>query len=137
VQGVLILAKTHVQFWYLTLWKHKAPYNFYEVQNDFLSTFKKLVYGPNTSRLSIEVVSFLAGKGIFETLDDFSFIRLYGFEEKPSLLPFYVSNKLFVIEVCKQYKFWAHFFNEKRKKQVHSIALENWGNHCQKHFPSG
>jgi len=28
-----------------------------------------------------------------------------------------VSDKFFIIEVCKQYKLWAHFFNEKRKKQ--------------------
>jgi hypothetical protein len=117
VQRSVDFGKDPVQFWYPALWKHKAPYNFYEVQNAFLSTFKKLVYGPNTSRISIEVVSFLAGKGVFETLDDFSFIRLYDFEEKPSLLPFYVSDKFFVIEVCKQYKFWAHFFNEKRKKK--------------------
>jgi hypothetical protein len=71
--------KDPVQFWYPTLWKQKAPYNFYEVQNAFLSTFKKLVYGPTTSRLSIEVVSFLEGKGVFGTLDDFNFIRLYNF----------------------------------------------------------
>jgi hypothetical protein len=110
-------SKDPVQLWYLTLWKHKAPYHFYEVHNAFLSSFKKLVHGPTTSRLSMEVASFLAGKGVFETLDDFSYIRLYDFQGKPSLLPFYVSNKLFTIEVCKQYKFWAHFFNEKRKKQ--------------------
>jgi hypothetical protein len=95
----------------------QIPYHFYEVQNAFLSTFKKLVLWSYHMRLSIEVVSFLVGKGVFKTLDDFSFIRLYGFQGKPSLLPFYVSDKLFTIEFCKQYKLWAHFFNKKRKKQ--------------------
>jgi hypothetical protein len=85
--------------------------------------------------LSIEVAFFLAGKGVFETMDDFSFIRLYDFEEKPSLLPFYMLDKFFVIEVCKQYNFWAHFFNEK-KKVLHSISLENWGNYYKKTFPT-
>jgi hypothetical protein len=33
------------------------------------------------------------------------------------LLPFYVFDILFIVEVCRQYKYWAHFFNEKRKKQ--------------------
>jgi hypothetical protein len=69
------------------------------------------------SRLSLEVASFLSEKGVFEALEEFSFLRLYGFQGKPLLLPFYVSDRLFVIEVCRQYKYWAHFFNEKRKKQ--------------------
>jgi hypothetical protein len=54
-------------------------------------------------------------------MEDFSFIRLYGFQGKPYLLPFYVSNKLFTIKVCRQYKYWAHFFNEKRKKSNSSL----------------
>jgi hypothetical protein len=78
--------------------------------------------------LSLEAATFLVEKGIFETLEDFSFIRLYGFQGKPSLLPFYVSDKLFTIEVCKQYKYWAHFFNEKKKKAIHPFTLENWRN---------
>jgi hypothetical protein len=31
--------------------------------------------------------------------------------------PFYVSYKLFIEEMCKPYKTWAHFFNERRKNQ--------------------
>jgi hypothetical protein len=56
-------------------------------------------------------------KGVFETTENFNIIRLFGSEEKPFLFSFYVSNKHFVVEVCKQYKSWDHFFNEKRKKQ--------------------
>jgi hypothetical protein len=67
--------------------------------------------------LSIEAFSVPVGKGFFETLDDFSYIRPYDFQGKPSLFPFYVSNKLFTVEVHKKYKFWEHLFNEKRKKQ--------------------
>jgi len=57
------------------------------------------------------------GKGVFETIEDFSIIRLFGCEEKHFLLPFYISEKYFVIDVCKKYKSWVHFFNEKGKKQ--------------------
>jgi hypothetical protein len=106
-----------VSVWYPTLWRHKAQYNFYPVHNNFISDFKKLIFGPNTSRLSLEVASFLTEKGIFETMEDFSVLRLFGFQGKPFFLPFYVSDRHFVIEVCRQYKYWAHFFNEKRKKQ--------------------
>jgi hypothetical protein len=52
-----------VQMWYPALWKQKVAYNFYEVHNAFISSFKRLIYGPNTSRLSLEAASFLAGKG--------------------------------------------------------------------------
>jgi hypothetical protein len=93
-----------ISVWYPTLWRHKYQYNFYVVRNNFISDFKKLIFGPTTSRLSLEVASFLAEKQIFETTEDFSLLRLFGFQ-------------LFVTEVCKQYKYWAHFFNEKRKNK--------------------
>jgi hypothetical protein len=83
------------------LWRHKDPYNFYEVQNGSFSSFKKMIHSPATSRLSLEAASFLSKKGFFEAMEDFNFIRLYGFKGKPSLLPFYVSDRLFIIEVCK------------------------------------
>jgi hypothetical protein len=35
----------------------------------------------------------------------------------PFYYHFMFSDRLFIIEVCRQYKYWAHFFNEKRKKQ--------------------
>jgi hypothetical protein len=106
-----------VQMWYPTLWKQKATYHFYEVNNAFISSFKKLIHGPSTSRLSLEATSFLDKRGSFEAMENFSVIRLYFSHEKPSYFPYYVSDKIFVVEICKQYKFWAHFFNEKRKRQ--------------------
>jgi hypothetical protein len=54
--------KDPVQFWYPTLWRHKAPYNFYQVQNAFLSTFKKMIHNSSTDRLSREAMVFLIGK---------------------------------------------------------------------------
>jgi hypothetical protein len=33
---------------YQVLWRHKSPYNFYAVQNGFLSSFKKMIHGPTT-----------------------------------------------------------------------------------------
>jgi hypothetical protein len=53
-----------VQMWYPTLWKHKAMYHFYEVHNSFISSFKRLIFGPNTSRLSLEATSFLDKKEV-------------------------------------------------------------------------
>jgi len=68
------------------------------------------------SRLSLEVASFLVSKGSFEAMENFSSIKLYYSQEKPSYLSYYVSDKIFVVQICKQYKFWAHIFNEKGKK---------------------
>jgi len=61
------------------LWRHKAQYNFYKVKNGFMSTFKNMIGGPAMSRILLEVVSFLSEKGVFEDLEEFSFLRLYGF----------------------------------------------------------
>jgi hypothetical protein len=121
--------------WYPALWKQKAMYHFYEVHNAFISSFKKLIFGPKTSRLSLEATTFLDKRGSFEAMEHFSIIRIYCSHEKPSYLPYYVSDKIFVVEVCKQYRFWAHFFHEKRKKQfiplpwkIGEIMLKNTAN---------
>jgi hypothetical protein len=50
-------------------------------------------------------------------MEHFSIIRIYCSRERPTYLPYYVSDKMFVVEVCKQYRFWAHFFHEKRKRK--------------------
>jgi hypothetical protein len=42
-----------VYAWYSTLYRNKAQYYFYPVHNNFISEFKKLIFGPNTSRLSL------------------------------------------------------------------------------------
>jgi hypothetical protein len=55
-------------------------------------------------RFSRELTVFLAGKGVFENRDEFSYIRLYGFQGKPFLLPYYVCDKLFIVEVCRKYR---------------------------------
>jgi hypothetical protein len=94
-----------MQMWYPVLWKQKGAYHFYEVHNAFISSFKRLIHGPNTSRLSLEVASFLDRKGSFEAMENFSVIRLYYSHEKPSYLPYYVSNKIFIVEICKNINF--------------------------------
>jgi hypothetical protein len=66
-------------------------------------------------RLSLEASTFLNGKGILEKMDDYNIIRVFCSHEKPIFLPYYVSDKLFIIEVERQYKLWFHTFYEKRK----------------------
>ena len=90
-----------VYAWYLSLYRHKAQNNFYLVHNNFISKFKKLIFGPSTSILSLEAATFLSRKGVFETSEEFTVIRLFKCEENPFPLPFYVSDKLFVEEMCK------------------------------------
>jgi hypothetical protein len=92
-------------------------YHFYEINNVFISSFKKIIDGPSESRSSLEATSFLDKRVSFEAMELFSIINLYCSHKRPSYLSYYVSYKIFVVEVCKQYRFWAHFFNEKRKRQ--------------------
>jgi hypothetical protein len=105
-----------VTFWYQALWRHKTPLFFYEVYNDFVSIFKKNLFGESTSRISIEAAKFLEKKGTIEKMENHSIIRIFCSKENPSFLPYYVSDKLFITEVARKYNFWLHFFHEKRKK---------------------
>jgi hypothetical protein len=65
----------------------------------------------------LEASTFLKGKGILEKMEDYNIIRVFFSIEKPIFLPYYISDKLFIIEVARQYKLWFHTFSEKRKKQ--------------------
>jgi hypothetical protein len=96
-------------------------YHFYEVYDSFVSSFKKLMFGNGTSRLSLEATTFLDKRGSFEAMENYSVIRFTVLEKAPIYLPFYVPDKIFVIEVCRQYKFWANFFYERKKKQFISL----------------
>jgi hypothetical protein len=74
-------------------------YHFYEVYNALLSSFKKLIYGPIKSILYVEATSFLDTRGCIEAIEHFIIIMLYYSHEKPSYLSYYVSDKIFVVEV--------------------------------------
>jgi hypothetical protein len=60
---------------------------------------------------------FLDRKGTLEQMENNNVIRIFGSQENPSFLPCYISDKMFVTEVARQYNYWLHFFHEKRKKQ--------------------
>jgi hypothetical protein len=111
-----------VTFWYQALWKHKASHYFYEVFNGFLSIFKVFLLGENVPRISEQATSFLDKKGTLQHLDNYIVIRIFGSTEQPSLLPFHVTNIIFIVEVARQYNYWFHLFQRKKKKTVHSFS---------------
>jgi len=81
-----------VYAWYLVLYRHKTQYNFYPIHNNFISEFKKIIFGQSTSSLSMEETIFLSRKRVYELFEEFTVIRLFGSKEKPFLLPFYTSD---------------------------------------------
>jgi hypothetical protein len=106
-----------VYIWYPYLWKKRSMYHFYEVYNSFLYIFKRLIFRENTSRLSLEAASFLNERGEVEYGEDYNIIGIYYSRVAPIYLSFYVSDKMFLIEVCRQYKLWANLFAYRKKKQ--------------------
>jgi hypothetical protein len=104
-----------ITFWYQALWKHNASRYFYEVFNDFVSVFKVMLLGEDSPHISDQVTKFLDKKGVLETMDDYSVIRIFGSKEKPALLPCHITNIMFVTEIARQYNYWLHLFHEKRK----------------------
>jgi hypothetical protein len=103
--------------WYQALWRQKATYYFYEVYNEFMTVFKRLLFGENTTRLSLEATTFLSKRGTLEKMENYNVIRIFGSRESPFFLPWYISEKMFIIEVARQYRLWLHFFHEKRKRK--------------------
>jgi hypothetical protein len=75
------------------------------------------MFGNNTSRLSSEAVAFLNKRENFESNEQYSIIRVYFSQEAPIYLSFYVPDKIFMVEVCRQYKFWANFFYQTKKRK--------------------
>jgi len=74
-------------------------YHFYEVYNAFISSFKKIIYGPIKYILYVEATSFLYKSGCIEAMEHFIIIMLYYSPEKHSYLSYYVSDKIFFVEV--------------------------------------
>jgi hypothetical protein len=60
---------------------------------------------------------FLDRKGTLEQMESYNTIRIFGSKENPSFLPCHISNKMFVVEIGRQYNYWFLFFHEKRKNQ--------------------
>jgi hypothetical protein len=83
--------------------------------------------------MSDQASKFLDRKGTLEQMENYNVIRIFGSKENPSFLPCHISDKMFVTEIARQYNYWLHFFHEKRKKSIHTSALESWGLHIQKY----
>jgi hypothetical protein len=65
----------------------------------------------------LEATTFLKGKRVLEKMEEYNVIRVFCSIEKPTFLSYYISDKMFIIEIARQYKLWFHTFFEKRKKQ--------------------
>jgi len=87
-----------------------------------VSVFKKIIFGEDTSRHSLEASPFLNMMGVMEKMNNYNFIRIFCSHKKPLFLPYYVPNKLFIIEVARQYKFWFHVLYEKGKNNLFLIS---------------
>ena len=92
-----------------------------------MSIFKVLLLGEDAPRISEQGTSFLDRKGTLEHLDNYIVIRIFGSMEKHALLPCHITDRMFVAEVARQYNYWLHLLQKKKKKIVHSSALESRG----------
>jgi hypothetical protein len=89
--------------------------------------------GENAPCISENATSVLDNKGTLQHLDNYTFIRIFGATEQPALLPFHVIDIIFIAKVARQYSYWFHLFQRKKKNPVHSSALENKGVRLEKH----
>jgi hypothetical protein len=52
------------QLWYPILWKHKAPFHFYQIQDSFVRECRSMLIGMEPVRLIEVTIGFLVGKGV-------------------------------------------------------------------------
>jgi hypothetical protein len=69
-----------------------------------------MLVGADPKTITQEVEEFLNIKDIFIQEENHTYIWLYGFLENPLLLPMFVCDRYFVIEVYQQYKTWWILF---------------------------
>ena len=98
------------------LWKHTAPFHIYQIHDALLGRCRAILIGTIPNRCIQEARNFLEGKGLLYLEEEYSYVRLFGYEEVPLLFPKFVIDKLFISEVCMQYLFWSTFFEKKHKR---------------------
>jgi hypothetical protein len=81
-----------------------------------VSVFKVLLIEEDAPCISEQATDFLDKKGTLEHLDNYTVIRIFGSKEKPALLPCHITDIMFVAEVARQYNYWLHILQKKRKK---------------------
>jgi hypothetical protein len=69
--------------------------HFYEIFNDFVSVFKGIVFGKDTSKISSQATKFLDKSGTLEKMKNYNVIRIFGSKENHSFLPCHISDKMF------------------------------------------
>jgi hypothetical protein len=62
LRGNLDVESEPVQFWYPVLWKHKAPFQFFLIQDKFLKEFRYMLTRATPTRITQEERGFSQGK---------------------------------------------------------------------------
>jgi hypothetical protein len=97
---------------------------FYKVFNGFVSVFKDLLLGKDASRMFGQATRFLNRKCTLEQNENHNVLMVFGSKENPSFLPCHIMDKMFTVEIARQYNHWLNFFLDKKKKIVNYSALE-------------
>jgi hypothetical protein len=104
IRGNVDFNENPTQFWYLVLWKHKAPFHFYQSQDYFVRECRSMLIRIEPARLTEESIGFLVGKGVCIFEEKFTYIRIFVFEGKRFLIAHFVCDRFFFYELCRQNK---------------------------------
>jgi hypothetical protein len=115
-----------VQFWHPVLCKHKARFNFYIVQDNFVRQFRHMLVGAEPKRITQEAEEFLNGKGICIQEENHTYIWLYGCQENPLLLPMFVCDRYFVVQNFVDSIKPGAFYLTRKEKTIHYISFSSW-----------
>lgn len=105
------------------LWKHKVSFHIFQIYVSFLGHCRALLI-----RVAPDIYTegdryLLEGKGFYYFDKGYLIIQLLNYEESPTLLPKFFTDRLFMLEVCIQYLSWSTFLEMREKCQFIQILF--------------
>lgn len=80
------------------------------MHDSFLRGCREIFIGEVPATIAKEARDFLNGKGKLYIEDEHTYFWFYGFEGMPFLLPKFVIDQLFLLELFQQYLYLSSFF---------------------------
>lgn len=106
------ISQEPIQFLYPMLRKHNAPFHLYQIHDSFLGISREILKREVPNKITWEARYFLDGKGHLSVEEEYTYFRLFGFKGTPFLLWIFVTNRIFVSKLCRQYLYWSPFLRK-------------------------
>ena len=93
---------TPIHIYHRKLWKTSYKHHLYQICNGFMLPIHYLIFNKPAPKISEQAVVDLTAVAIWFGEEKFTYIRVFGSQAKPHVLPLYIPDKLLAREVAYQ-----------------------------------